>query len=60
VNPLEGAATFDVFMFNLWRFAMELYEKLLERPELAPLYKAVLAAELAELKILESELRVRK
>lgn len=32
----------------------------MERPELAPLYKSVLAAEMAELKVLESELRVRK
>lgn len=32
----------------------------MERPDLAPLYKAVLSAEMAELKVLESELRVRK
>ena len=32
VNPIEGSLSFESYMYNLWKYAISLYERLLQRP----------------------------
>jgi hypothetical protein len=45
VFPIEGSLSFDSFTYTLWKYTVQLYERLLEKPEVisVQLYKNVLA-----------------
>jgi hypothetical protein len=46
VNPIESANSFEQFLFSLWKAAVELYEKVMEKSDLNPLYRSVIGVEL--------------